>query len=206
MLASTSFVPTVEDTIAFYRHAARTSVVVKDAVKRAKGRGRWLGVCLGVLVAALYLTSTVSGGEFLKPYFQYGVPVLCLTGVFVIAMLVIRQRGKLFTASVNSGVWEEQIRTGVIEADLRPRRIALDSSGMWVDLSSARVWYSWSTVQRVDESEDRMFVYVTRDQAVTVPRRAFASSSEAEKFVAIVRERLRREHGPVSPPTVAAKV
>lgn len=204
--ATVSYVPTVEDTIAAYRYRAKSSKQVVDAVGRQR---RTMIIIVVVLVAAvsfLIMLSDLPGAEWLHMYVQYGVPGAMFTAILILTINMLAVRGRLGAKGGTAQIWERQIRSGVIETDTRPTTMTIGNDGLHVDRGTLRGWFSWETIQRVEEFEQRLFVFVSRDQFLLIPIAAFASADDARIFRGMIESSMRRApDARMAPPTIAAR-
>ena len=60
------------------------------------------------------------------------------------------------------------------------------------ETSLAKAEIQWSAIQRVAVTRKRYFLYLSRDNAIVIPRDSFASPQEEAAFIALCRERSGR--------------
>jgi hypothetical protein len=67
------------------------------------------------------------------------------------------------------------------------RRVSITPEGLHTTSAVSRGFYSWEGIIKVRETDDHAFLYISAEQAVVVPRRAFRNTDEFERFIDLVR-------------------
>jgi hypothetical protein len=201
-----SFVPTVEDALAFIRYLAANSPQVQATLRQNRRTAYVLTGSIAIpLIAAMMLTHT-SLGPWIKPYLHYGMRMVCIMCVLVLGAFLWTYRGNIGQRGIVRRSLERQARSGDLELDLRPTTVTIGPDGVCVDRGNAGAWHQWSAMQRIVESDQHFLLFWTRDQAMVVPIAAFASPERAAEFQRLVESNLRRDADRSSaPPTIPAK-
>lgn len=165
-----SYDVTVNDAVAFavYHHHASPLL---------RRRRRFLRVGMSALLAMI--AATIAGVS--------GRPVLGMVGLaFAFGFWLIFPRryekglresvAKLYTEGKNLDL-------------LGPTKLVLDTEGMTESTPTRDSRSRWAVVERCVETEDHVFVYLTGDSGVIVPKRSLRPG-EAERLIAEVRQRM----------------
>ena len=74
---------------------------------------------------------------------------------------------------------------------LRPHTIEIDATGLRMTSATTRAEMDWSAIKMVDDHAGLILLFVDRMSAMMIPRRAFPDAASADRFVAIVRPKIR---------------
>jgi hypothetical protein len=76
--------------------------------------------------------------------------------------------------------------------DLRPRSITVSEAGVCEETSESRSEHKWSVIQRVRRTKNYMAIYIAPSRAHLIPRRAFGTVNEWQRFVEFVEAHAKR--------------
>jgi hypothetical protein len=117
------------------------------------------------------------------------IAVLLAALTFVAAPWVVRGSSRRTTRALYSH--------GRNVGMLGPRTVRLDADGVHVEMDGGRESRYWWAVEDVTTSPDHVYIYVTSISAHIVPRRAFATRDDADRFYQEARRRHALAHGRV---------
>jgi YcxB-like protein len=163
---------TEEDYIAFnlYHHAHSA------ALRRRRFRA-WLALFSAWIVASVLSWYVLAVVLEVENWWILVVPVFVLPLIFLIAYPSAYRR------SVCSIV-RSMIREGSNRGFLAPRTVTITSDRLKESSDFKDTSLAWRAVERVAHTSDHIFIYISAMSAIIVPRRAFASSSEFDDFLA----------------------
>jgi hypothetical protein len=95
-----------------------------------------------------------------------------------------------------TAVWTVIILAGAISsknmAFMAERTITLGEDSFISETSFAHSEYKWPMVQKLARTGSHIFLYLNKDSAVIVPRRAFESASQCDEFYDYCQSKTRR--------------
>jgi hypothetical protein len=83
-----------------------------------------------------------------------------------------------------------------------PQTVRLLEDGVFQSLETGDTLYRWAHVFDVTQTESHLFILVTKETAVIIPKRAFADALAAQRFFEAARNLWRNKQG-ASPPIPA---
>jgi len=86
------------------------------------------------------------------------------------------------------------LKEGRSRVQLAERHIVCDTLGIKTHTDFGDDTLKWQAIQRMEETNDRLFLFLAQFSAVVVPRRAFASAQEFQEFVGFVRQLYASNH------------
>lgn len=209
-LATVTFTPTADDYAAYsewklreqleYIKSARESSRSSLKPRAVRPVQQLIGTVFGIVCVALLVLPRYT--ETAK-YFVRGAlaGVVGLLGIVALYMLVISKTTKNYTAREAN---LDAVNRGLIDVDMNARTLELSHEGVACSTASKQFWVCWSEVRGISEFEDLVFVHVTGEQIIIVPKRAFLKVTDADQFIQVVKARMRRQPGEsAAPPTVA---
>ena len=110
---------------------------------------------------------------------------------FLFAMAIAAVLMVLGSPTQRAHAWRWQMRRSPLYA---PQTFTVRDTAFEIASPKARSTVSWRAFRRVSRRDDRLFLFVSRQSAYIVPRRAFASDREFEEFVAEAEERWEKRH------------
>lgn len=133
------------------------------------------------------------------PMFLFGDNALLpsLMGYFVGLLgagLLFRCRQALMIRSFHKAQCEDPRS----EWAFRDVRVVLSSNQLRRVARGATCVYEWSRVWHIDETDKLVSLWVTRDSAIIIPRRAFRDDRHFEEFIALARQ-YQQERGQRAP-------
>ena len=170
-----SFDTTLEDIHAFNTHYGQTAALPQQSRKMVRGA---LTLTLGSLMFAL-------GVAFHLPIAFWIINALILFGWWQfyprrVEAMARRSTQKLYAEGRNAGM-------------LGPTTVTIEAEWLSEASSEREVRTRWRAVERMDQTPQYLFLYVTGFSAVIVPRRAFANPGEQDAFIELARSRLDRK-------------
>ena len=167
-----TFDTTLDDIHAFNTHYARTAALPQQSRKMVRGA---LTLTLASLMFAL-------GVAFHLPTAFWIINALVLFAWWQfyprrVEAMARRSTQKLYAEGRNAGM-------------LGPTTVTIEPEWLSEASSEREVRTRWRSVERMDETPDYVFLYVTGFSAVIVPRRAFVSPADQDAFLALARARL----------------
>jgi hypothetical protein len=157
---------TKEDYIAFNMHHIDHS----PTIKRSLFIQRYI-VAL-IFLAFPFIYSRVSGAALLLPLIVYGV-------VFIIWILYYP---RYFTASMKKRILK-MINEGSNASLFGPRSITLNESGVTETSENDESRSSWRSIEKIDETAEHIYIYISSINAYLVPVRAFEDRTKKEAFL-----------------------
>ena len=170
-----SFDTTLDDIHAFNAHYARTAKLPQQSRKMVRGA---LTLTLASLMFAL-------GVGFHLPVGFWIINGLILFGWWQfyprrVEAMTRRSTQKLYAEGRNAGM-------------LGATTVTLEAEWLSEASSEREVRTRWRSVERLDQTDDYIFLYLTGFSAVIVPHRAFASLADRTAFIELARARLDRK-------------
>lgn len=162
---------TIEDLHAFNQHYTTTAELPRR-------NQRLVRLVLTALLASLLMAL----GAWARPPWPFWLTGLLILGFwwrvfpFRIAQLMRVNTERLYREGKNRGI-------------LGPHRIAAEPEWLLEASSDREHRTRWRAIEQVVETEQHLFVYVSGFSSVIVPKRAFATAEDRERFVATVHQR-----------------
>ncbi len=148
---------TIDDVVAFNRHALQTSPLTRKVLRRTQWR---MLPSLLIFVAWIWVMRW-NESQFL---FSCG---MVLVGGYGVSILLLGTITELRLP----GRIRRQVADGFYPP-FTPSRLWVDVSGGVVDESPDRTtWYAPSAIEKIEETPDHVFVYVGPGRALIIPRR-----------------------------------
>lgn len=157
---------TKEDYIAFNMHHIDHS----PTIKRSLFIQRYI-VAL-VFLAFPFIFSNMIGVPLLLPLIVYGV-------IFIVWILYYP---KYFTATTKKRILK-MIDEGSNDNLFGPRTMTLSESGVEEVSDHGESRSSWRSIEKIDETADHIYIYISSINAYLVPIRAFEDKSQKDTFV-----------------------
>ncbi len=142
----------------------------------------------------------------LRTLLMYGFAILisvtCVTGLWGIIQAVLRHHtldwaGLLlltFMAFCVPRIWpptkKRLVKLQPQPDIIGPHRVSIDQNWFFEETSAREIKYTWGSFESVEENTRYFFLFLSRNLAFTVPKRAFASPHEAELFANTARRYL----------------
>lgn len=163
---------TKEDYIAFNMHHIDHS----PTIKRSLFIQRYV-VAL-VFLAFPFIYSNVSGVPLLLPIIIYGA-------VFIIWILFYP---RYFTASMKKRILK-MIDEGGNASLFGPRSFTLSETGVEEVSDQGESRSSWRSIEKIDETVDHIYVYISSINAYLIPTRAFQDITQKNMFLERLKEK-----------------
>ena len=125
------------------------------------------------------------------PAFFAGYPVLTWFNVlaFVVVLVVIAPASALIERYLTQRAIREFVRREKPgQGQLGRHTITLQDEGVLETTATGQMRTTWAGVDRVEDDDRYIFVYISAASAHVIPRRAF-SGSDADEFLRLARER-----------------
>lgn len=135
----------------------------------------FVGIILGL---GLWLPAFLFGAAALLPSF-----IGLLVGMFV-GMLLLTWRQALINRSSLKALFEDPRNDWTV----RDIRIVLTANEMRMVARGSTRTLEWSRVWRINKTDKHIFIYIMRDSAIAIPRRAFRDEQHFEEFIALARQ------------------
>jgi hypothetical protein len=160
---------TLEDCAAFFRYHLDHPLQPRDDPYRHS----WLFMILFGLLTLLSVAACFSGGVHIS--LSAWVPGLFL--LFFLLYTFLFFFGKRFR------LWSllRSIRHNRQFFD--PRTLEISEEAITTTLPSGTFGYRWHTLERIIEQPDHAFFYISRGEAIILPKRVFAHERDFEEFV-----------------------
>lgn len=153
---------TIEDVLAFNQYHFRTSKRLRRSYYLSQ-----VWMILGALAAAILWSKR--GVSFRLLEFLIVSVVLVIFYRLYYAWWISHSAKRLFTEGKNKGVLGNHI-------------FAIDADGILEISDVGETRTVWSGVERIEENDEYMFLYVGSFHAHIIPKRAFMSENEASRF------------------------
>lgn len=181
-LASVRFEQTIEDVVALHVRIASRPAMVEMV------RGRNLR---NFAAAAVIVVPGLAWGTYaMASDPKRGLVALAVFGVLMSIVLVhygIKVGGRAGVRAMIERSTGEMIRSGRIPLTLGPNEIALHRGWCEATDRTTRIEKMWEAGATVHDEPEGVFIEFADSTVMMVPRRAFASDAERERFVGVSR-------------------
>lgn len=79
------------------------------------------------------------------------------------------------------------------KAGFEPTELELLSSGILSTSPSIRTSVDWKLIRRVVTNDKHIYIYVSENSAVIIPKNAFRTADEIDKFLALINEHINTD-------------
>ena len=86
---------------------------------------------------------------------------------------------------INAYVFRKAIPKGENNGVLGHHKIVLNDKGLIETMSVNETFHSWKSVERIEQSDEYIFIYIGPSMAHFIPKRFFADRGDAERFFAV---------------------
>jgi hypothetical protein len=181
----------VHDAVAFWQYHLDHPPVA-PALRPAL-RWTWLGLLLlfGLIALAANVKRLV---DERLPGGGSAVGTIAGAGTFL-GLLALALLGFAYRRRIRGLIWRWRLR-GQVHQLSRPTRLSVTPQELSRSFEGATTTTPWTQVSKVAATESHAFVYLTPEEAVIIPRRAFDDARAFERFV----ERIRNYHEATSAP------
>lgn len=172
---------TDDDHLVLVRHTARQRAAM--AIRWAQPPWVRIGLSAALVLAMAYILGTaiwmftlnaMKWGSIFLAMFVVLLPFV-IRKISPTTEMIERQSVRIMRRALASGVLRLGRRTFEFVATERGIKRSTEDS-----LFSA----SWGCVDRIEASSDHVYVYLTSESAIDIPRRCFSSHEESEQFLA----------------------
>lgn len=163
------------------------AAVFSKADERMPKRWQWLllGALLGLALLLMGAVSLLTGGLEWLDEAPLVRPLIYAIGVVLGLMVVVLG----LVAALRAWVRRMPRDDGAV---LGWHRVALTEDGVHIETRAGRSFVAWSGVFEIHDRGEHILLFIDRGAAHVVPKRAFSSTGEAQRFVQIARERSDR--------------
>jgi magnesium-transporting ATPase (P-type) len=165
---------TIEDLVAFNEHDTRRSATVRRLL---------LGFVLAVLALSALSLLQLRHQDGGLDGVSLAVTFVPIALVVVLAFLVLP--GLVRVAA------RQRLREGRCDALVGPRTLTLEDDGIVERSRTGETRTSWPAVERVVVDDRFVLIYLSAVHAHVVPRGAFASREQQDRFVAAIERHLK---------------
>jgi hypothetical protein len=159
---------TGDDLYAFQLRALHKSPIVKRS-----RRNMYVGVILALLI--LTIVPAIGSDGFVFSRVSIGFIAIPLVIVVALTWLIEKPMAR---KAIRQIVQQEKPDKG----QLGRHTVKLEETGVVESTAVAEQRISWAGIDRVEHDPDYIYIYTTPMSALVIPKRAFTSSVEAEKF------------------------
>ena len=154
---------TLEDLTAFNRHHSLTSKRARQRLRRIQA----FGVVTSLVLAAIWTEWTglmrVLFSTVMSLFWVFGYPAYY-------RWAIKRHTRKTYSEGANRGL-------------LGNHSISIDAEGVTEKTSVGETRTDWSGIEKIDEDGQYVYLYVSVRQAHVIPKKAFTSTNDVEKFL-----------------------
>jgi hypothetical protein len=163
-----SYELTSEDLYAFQLRAVQRSPIAKRS-----RRNMYIGFFVAVLIVGI--VPAIGSDGFVISRVSFGFIVISFAVVTSLAWLLER---RMTHSAIRQLIKEEKPDKG----QLGRHTVKLEETGVAESTEVGEQRTSWRGIDRVEQDDGYIFIYTTPAAALLIPKRAFSSPIDAEKF------------------------
>jgi hypothetical protein len=187
---SITFSLEAEDLIEFSVHSTTKSPwksLHRQNTTRSMGRSLVIWIVIGFVMTALF-------NILIRPSRSEGSVVLdFLCGGFI-ACVILSVLSAFARPRLIRKVMRKYLSDGTFELTLGPHQVDLRSDGLYCSGDFDEAIYRWTAIAKVEQLPSVIYLYLTSIRAIVVPRRAFLTDAEFNRFAAQAEQLCKAAH------------
>ncbi len=162
---------TLDDYIAFQRYMMRTSPALRRSIR--------IGYVAVVVIVLVFFYATEGWSSWPNALFSLAFLVACLAlYAWLVRSSAERTGRRLMKEGKNKGTFGQHT-------------LKLSQDGVVETTEVGETRASWAGIERVAENETYIFIYLSSTSAHVIPKRSFASATQAEQFYQLAQDYYR---------------